>query len=419
VGIARRFIGIGELLTLVPTGEGPEGRLGRVAEAVLDCDAAGRVEWVGAASDAPARPGAKIVDLGGAVVLPGLVDAHTHLVYAGDRTADFAALCEGVTYEEIARRGGGIRLTIRATREASADALTILAMARLQDLIAHGATTVEIKSGYGLTLADELKLLEVIGRLRDASPARIVPTVLAAHIVPDEFRDDRGAYVDMVIHELLPEVASRQLAEHVDVFCDEGAFTVDETLMILEAGKTLGFGIKVHGEQLTHTAISGEVARMGALSVDHCEHVTANDMEAMAAHGTAAVLLPGAALFLGGRSRAPARALLDAGVAVALSTDCNPGTCPSRHLPLMGTLGCTLLGMAPDEALRALTADAAGALGLRDGTGTLAPGAPCDMAVCDVPGWRTLPYAFAARPVREVWIAGEQVWRSSERPFAR
>ncbi len=407
---ARRFVGIRELLTLVPSGDSPDELLGRVENAVIDCDSEGRVSWVGPADQAPHRGEVAVTDLGGAVVLPGLVDAHTHIVFAGDRTEDFASRCEGVSYEEVARRGGGIRLTVRETRAASHDLLTELALARLEDLVAHGATTVEVKSGYGLTFQDEIKQLEVIARLQRLSPARVVPTLLAAHIVPDEFREDREAYVDLIVNELVPEVTSRGLAEHIDVFCEEGAFTVEETLRILETGKRLGLGLKVHGEQLTHTSISAQAARMGALSVDHCEHVSLEDIEIMAAHGTAAVLLPGASLFLGGQHRAPARALLDAGVRVALSTDCNPGTCPSRHVTLMGTLGCTMLGMAPHESLRALTSDAALALGLSDGTGTVSPGGPCDLAVCDITGWRELPYAFGARPIREVWIGGAQAW---------
>lgn len=404
-----RFTGIRELLTLVPTGASPDEQLGRLENAAIDCDEKGRVVWVGESAQAPHRDALEVHDLGGAVVLPGFVDAHTHIVFAGDRTQDFAARCEGVSYEEVARRGGGIRLTVRETRAASHDQLTLLALGRLNDLVAHGATTVEIKSGYGLTFQDELKILEVIARLQERSPARLVPTLLAAHIVPDEFRSDRGAYVRMIIKELIPEVTARGLAEHVDVFCEDGAFTVEETLQILEAGRSHGLGLKVHGEQLTRTSISAEAARLGALSVDHCEHASREDIEVMAACGTTAVLLPGASLFLGGHARAPARALIDAGVAVALSTDCNPGTCPSRHVTLMATLGCSMLGMAPHESVQALTSMGARALGLRDGTGTLDVGSPCDLAVCDIEGWRSLPYAFGSRPVREVWIAGRRV----------
>ncbi|MGM0578272.1 MAG: imidazolonepropionase [Myxococcota bacterium] len=383
--------------------------LGVIRDAAVVADAAGRVRWVGARADAPADPDAEVVDLGGAVVLPGLVDPHTHLVYAGDRTADFAARCAGLSYEEVARRGGGIRLTVRATRAASVEDLVALARPRLRDLLAHGVTAVEIKSGYGLTLADEVKMLEVARRLGEEGPVRVIPTLLAAHIVPDEFRHDRAAYVRLITDEILPEVHRRRLARHVDVFCDAGAYTVEETVTILDRARSLGFGLKVHAEQLGHTGGSAAAAGLGAVSADHLEHVSEADVEAMAEAGTVAVLLPGASAFLGTARRAPGRRLVDGGVDVALATDCNPGTCPSRHLPLMITLGCTLQGLRPEEALIGVTRSAARAIGLEDGTGTVTPGAPCDLAVCDVPGFWHIPYQMAANPVREVWIAGERV----------
>ncbi len=412
------FVGLSELLTMdaslarsgaTAVQDAGERALGLLRDAAVLAGDDGRVAWVGAASDAPRRPGQRVVDLQGAVVLPGLVDAHTHLVYAGDRTQDFAARCAGESYEAVAARGGGIRLTVRATRAASRDELVELARPRLLDLVAHGVTTVEIKSGYGLTVADELKCLEVARRLADEGLARIVPTVLGAHIVPDEFKGDRGAYVRLVTDELLPEAARLRLARHVDVFCETGAFSLDETLRILDRGRELGFGLKVHAEQLTRTGAAAAAARLGAVSADHLERAEDEDIAAMAEHGTVAVLLPGAAVFLGARDRAPARRLLDAGVPVALSTDCNPGTCPSRHLPLMATLGCVYLGLAPHEALLGITRHAARALGLTDGTGTLAPGAPCDLAVCEAPGWRHIPYLMGHNPVRETWVAARQV----------
>lgn len=418
-----RFTGIAQALTMVPSQTaGDEGEhaalaaarqsLGVIDDAVILADVEGRISWVGRRRDEPASPPpSKTIDLGGAVVMPGLVEAHTHLVFAGDRTRDFALRCSGVSYEEVARLGGGIRLTVAETRDASVDALVALARPRLESMAAHGVTTVEIKSGYGLSLDAELKMLEAIRRLGVEGPCRVVATVLAAHIVPDELRDDRSSYVQLVCDEMLPEVAARGLARHVDVFCDDGAFTLDETVHILERGRALGFGLKVHAEQLTHTGASGAAARLGAVSADHLEHVSEADIEAMSEAQTAGVLLPGAAIYLGGGARAPARRLLDAGVPVALSTDCNPGTCPSTHLPLMVTLGCTWLGMRPEEALVGVTRAAATAVGLDDGTGTLQAGGPCDLAVCDAPSWLHVPYWFGHNPVREVWVGARQVGR--------
>ena len=390
-----------------------ERTLGVVPDAAILADAAGRIVWVGPAGAEPAGlpPWEETVDLGGAVVLPGLVDAHTHTVFAGDRARDFALRASGVPYEEVARRGGGIRLTVRATRAASVDELVELARPRLAAFAGHGVTTVEIKSGYGLTTADELKMLEAAARLADEGPCRVVPTVLAAHIVPDELSHDRAAYVRLITGEILPEAASRGLARQVDAFCDVGAFTLDETLTVLACGLELGLAVKVHAEQLTWTGASGAAAQLGAVSADHLEHVTDSDISAMSAHGTVAVLLPGAAICLGGASKPPARRLADAGVAVALSTDCNPGSSPTLHLPLMASLGCTWLGLRPEEALAGVTRHAARALGLDDGTGTLARGAPCDLAVCDVPSWVHVVYGLGHLPVRETWVGGVCVAR--------
>lgn len=416
-GTSTVFVGIRELVTMTgPRATGaahdPEAALGIVSDAAVVCGHDGRVTWVGPRQELPeVSAGQQTIDLGDRVVLPGLVDCHTHVVFAGDRTHDYEARCAGVSYQEIARRGGGIRLTVGATRRASVDQLVDLTRGRLQELIRHGVTTIEIKSGYGLSVESELRILEVVARLAAEGPWRLVPTLLAAHIVPDEFAHDRGAYVRLVCDELMPEVVSRGLARNVDVFCDVGAFTLDETLTILERGRSLGLGLKVHAEQLTHSGASGAAARLGALSADHLEHIGQEDIAAMAGGGTAAVLLPGAAIFLGESHRAPARRLIDAGVRVALSTDCNPGTCPSTHLMLMATLGCSWLGLTPHEALLGITREAAAACGLDDGTGTVRPGSPCDLVACDVPHWRHIPYRMGLDPVAMVFVGGERVAR--------
>jgi imidazolonepropionase len=412
------FVGIRELLTMEPTlstaSDASNHPLGIIHDAAMVCDRLGRVAWVGSRVDLRPNQEATEVNLAASVVIPGLVDAHTHLVFDGDRTRDFADRCNGVPYEKIAERGGGIRLTVNATRQSSHDRLVELARPRLQSLLMHGATTVEIKSGYGLSFQDELKLLEVIARLDKEGPWRLIPTALPAHIIPDEFRNDRKGYIRLVTEEILPEVATRNLAQHVDVFCDVGAFTVDETRQILERAQGLGLGLKVHAEQLTHTGISGTAAELGAVSADHLEHISDADIDAMASAGTVAVLLPGAAIFLGESKRAPARRLLEAGVPVALATDCNPGTCPTTHLPLITTFGCTWLGLSPQEALNSVTRHAGTALGLGDGTGTLRPGAPCDFVICDIPAWQHFSYRFAHNPVEQVHIAGKLVYRKPE-----
>ena len=402
---------ISELVTMDPPSDPPADGgdgLGLVRDAAFFVRD-GRVAWYGPATELPEQAAsAATTSLEGRAVLPGLVDPHTHLVYAGDRTGDFEARCSGQSYEAIAAAGGGIRLTVRETRAASLDTLVEAALPRLNDLLRHGVTTVEIKSGYGLTVADELKLLEAAARLDQASPCRVVSTVLGAHVVPDAFRQDRAGYLSLLHDELLPEVAARGLARFVDVFCDVGAFSLDETLSILERGRELGFALKVHAEQLTHTGASGAAARLGAVSADHLEQVSAADIDALAAAGTVAVLLPGAGLFLGAGARPPARALIAAGVQVALATDCNPGTCPTRNLPLIVTLGCCLLGLTPAEALQGVTVAAAAALGLDDGRGSLAVGAPADFVQLSVDRWRHLPYELGMNPVRAVWVAGQR-----------
>jgi imidazolonepropionase len=418
VGATLRLTGIRELLTFEPglaRSENEPQTLGLIRDATLEIDGQGRIARIARADEAGAAPeGTREIDLGGAVVLPGLLDCHTHLVYAGVRTVDFSARTEGLSYEEVARRGGGIRTTVAATRAATVGELLVGTRARLAELARHGVTTVEIKTGYGLEVEQEIRLLEVIGRLREEGPLRVEPTLLALHALPDRFRNDREGYLRQVLEELLPEAARRRLARFVDVFCDEGAFRVDESLAVLERARDLGFLLKAHAEQLTHTGIARRAAELGATSVDHLEAIAPEDIPFLRDAGTTAVLLPGAAIYLGGRARAPARALLDGGVSVALSTDSNPGSCPTTHLPLQATLGCTWLGMRPEEALLGLTRSAARALALGDGRGRLAPGAPADLAISRLASWREIPYWLAGVPFHETWVGGRRVSAASQ-----
>lgn len=403
------YTGISELLTMAGQGASagaapsPEERLGRIEDAALVV-ADGRVHWVGPRASCPVRTG-DVVDLGGRLVMPGLVDCHTHLVYAGDRAADFEARCRGESYQSIAARGGGIRTTVAATRAASADALAALARPRLAALLAAGVSSVEVKSGYGLSIDSELMQLEVIATLANEGPQRIRPTLLL-HIVPDEYRARRSEWVDIACDELIPEVASKGLATAVDVFCDVGAFTPEESESILRAAVRHGLDYKAHVEQLSATGFGATAARLGALSLEHLEHADEATLQAMAASGTVAVLLPTASLFLGDALRPPVAAMRAAQVAMAVATDLNPGSSPTFDPWLAATLACTWYGLHPAEALLGMTTVGARALGARDGTGTLAIGAPADFLVARVSGWQALLYGLGHRPVARTYIAG-------------
>lgn len=403
--------GIGELLCMDgPLEQGAEAALGRIPDAAVVIRD-GRVAWKGPAAELPAEYAGdrERVDLGGRVVTPGWVECHTHAIYAGDRTADFERRVRGLSYEEIARLGGGIQTTVDATRAAGLEALVALALPRLQALARHGATTIEIKSGYGLDVATELTLLEAVRRLQALTPLTLVPTFLGAHVVPREHRADRERYLALLTDELLPEVASRDLAEFCDVFCETGAFTLAETRRVLLRALALGLKVKVHAEQLTHTGACALAVELGATSVDHLEAIDDHDVALLAGSSTVPVLLPGATLFLGRRDWAPARRLADAGALPALSTDLNPGSSPTAHLPLMTTLACTQLGLTPAEALLGVTRRAAAALAREDRAGILAVGRDADLCVMDVTSHVQIPYELGRNPVQRVMVRGAWV----------
>lgn len=376
----------------------------------------GRVTWVGPATERPERArGAQRVDAQGGVVMPGLVDSHTHAVHAGSRELEFALRCAGVSYEEISRRGGGIRVTTAATRAASEDDLVAVAARRLDRMLAFGVTTVEIKSGYGLGTEHELAMLRAIRRLGQERTQTVVATFLGAHAVPADRAADRTAYLDEVVDEMLPEVAAQGLARFCDVFCETNAFTLAETRRVLERAAELGLGLKIHAEQLHHTGATALAAELRAVSADHLELVDERDVELLAEAGTVATLLPGATLFLGQRRLPPARRMLDAGVKVALATDCNPGSSPTENLPLMGTLGCVQFGMSPAEALLGVTLRGAQALSLGETHGRLVPGCQGDAVVAAVPSWLHLFYHFGVNHTRTVVAGGAVAWTSEDR----
>jgi imidazolonepropionase len=371
-----------------------------------------RIAWVGPTAELPPiPPDARIIDAEGRAVIPGLVDSHTHLLFAGTRADEFEQRLAGATYQEISERGGGINASVRRVRQAAKGELKELARRRLDRLLSSGVTTVEVKSGYGLTTADEVKCLEAIAELNAEGPLELVPTFLGAHAVPPEFHADRAGYVRLLTDEMLPEVARRGLAEFCDVFCETGVFSVAESECILSKALDLGLQLKVHADELTPLGGAELAARLGAASADHLLCVTDAGIDALAASGTVATLLPGTAFFLG-VPYAPARRLIERGLAVALASDCNPGTCPTENLPLVGTMACAQMRMLPGEVLTALTLNAAAALRRADRLGALSPGRQADLVICDVPDYRQVFYHFGVSHAWRVIKLGRVVYEA-------
>ena len=341
----------------------------------------GRIVRVGRRTELAGYQARKVEPLGGAWVTPGLVDCHTHAVFGGNRAGEFEQRLQGASYEAIAQAGGGIVSTVRATRQASPEALVEASRPRLRALMRGGATTVEIKSGYGLDIETELKMLRAARTLGESEPVRVAPTLLALHALPTEFRDRREDYVRLAIDSILPEAAAQGLASAVDAYCDTIGFTAAEVRRFFEAASELGLGIKLHAEQLSNQEGAALAARFGARSADHLEHVDEAGVQAMAAAGMVAVLLPGAFYALRETKRPPVELLRRHGVPMAVATDCNPGTSPVLSPTLMMSMACTLFGLTPEEALAGMTREAARALGLQDEIGTISPGKAADLCV--------------------------------------
>jgi imidazolonepropionase len=366
-----------------------------------------RIAWLGAASELPHRDAGEVIDGAGGWLTPGLIDAHTHLVFAGDRSGEFEQRLTGVSYEEIARAGGGIARTVTATRHASDAELAASAGRRLACLIAQGVTTVEIKSGYGLDRATEIKMLEVARRLGQDCPVDVVTTFLGAHALPKKYANDRAGYLDLVCTQVLPEVAERGLADAVDAFCEGIAFTPDEVARVFETARALGLPIKLHADQLSDLGGAALAARFGALSADHLEYASEAGIEAMADAGTVAVLLPGAFYTLRERQKPPVELFRRHGVPMALATDCNPGSSPITSLLAILNLACNLFGLTPEEALAGVTRHAARALGLHD-RGTLAVGKRADLALWRIHRPAELSYWFGFTPLEVVLRDGRR-----------
>lgn len=370
---------------------------------------AGRIMAVDAQQSLLDRfPNAERFDCAHHVLTAGLVDSHTHAVFGGFRAAEYEMRARGLDYMEIARRGGGINASVQSVRALSESELVELAIPRLEHALHTGTTTIEIKSGYGLTLEDELKMLRAIARLREHTPIQIVSTFLGAHDVPLELRDCRDDYVRLVANEMVPAVAQQKLATFCDVFMEPGAFTEAEARLILAAGARHGLIPKLHADEFANSGAAELAAEMDAASADHLGAISDAGIAALSRSRTVATLLPATLFFLGKKTYAPARSLLDAGVTVALATDFNPGTAPSSSMPLVLTMACSQMQMTPLEALRAATCGGARAL-LLDDVGRLAPGARADVVAWNVSSHAEIPYHFGKPPVAAVWKAGKRV----------
>jgi len=353
----------------------------------------------------------EVVDAGGRIVLPGFVDAHAHPVFAGTRAGEYEQRATGATYQEIAAAGGGIRSTVRATRAATEDELVTASKRYAEWFLRGGTTTVEAKSGYGLSLEDELKMLRVVRRLNAETPLRYVPTFLGAHEVPDEYRAQRGDYVDLIVNEMLPRVAQEHLAEYCDVFCEARVFSVNESRRILLAARSHNLSLRLHADQLSLSGGALLAAELRATTADHLEHTDARGIAALKAAGVQPVLLPGSVYALGSKQYPAAREMIDAGLAVVLATDFNPGSSPTPSIPLILSLASTQMKMTPAESLTATTVNAAHSLGRGHETGTLEAGKRADFCLHDCTDYRELAYFFGIEHAHAVYTGGHLVFR--------
>jgi imidazolonepropionase len=396
-----------------------EGKLGVIPDGTVAAKD-GRIVWVGPADQTSRKvsllPRGKQLDASGRVVMPGFIDSHTHLLFAGTREREFEMRLQGASYQEIAEKGGGIKSTVEKTRRASKEELVAVGKRNLDSILSLGTTTVEAKTGYGLSTRDEIKMLEALGELGREHPVEVVPTFLGAHEIPPEYAGKTEDYVRLVVEEMIPAVAEKKLARFCDVFCEKGVFSLEQSGRILEAGKRYGMLPKLHADELTPLGGAELAAEIGAVSADHLLFVSEKGMEAMAEKGVVATLLPGTAFFLFLGRYAPARQMISKGVTVALATDFNPGSCMTESLPLITTIACTQMRMTPAEAILGITLHAARALRKEKEIGTLEPGKQADLVILDIPDYRHLSYHFGVNHVWKVVKKGKIVW---ERDFER
>jgi imidazolonepropionase len=413
---ATLLVNIGQLLTIRSTSTGPRRgsgfkELSIINEGAVLC-VGGKIISVGTTKDAlrdlwlkKNRKKVKEIDCAGKVVLPGFVDSHTHPVFVNPRLVDFEKRIEGASYEDIAAAGGGIRSSLEAVRKASKDELTAKVLGALHDMAAHGTTTVEAKSGYGLTLESEMKSLQAIRDAASKWPGTVSPTLLGAHVVPREFQGRSQKYVQIVCTEMIPQAARQKLAQFVDVFCDKGAFTPDETKQIFAAAQEHGLGVRAHMGQLSETSVA-PLLRFKPASFDHMDHISDADVQQLGKSDTVATLVPGANYFLGLKQYPNARRLIDSGVPIALATDYNPGTSPTVSMPMAMSLACTHMKMSPAEAIAAATINGAWALRIADAKGSIEPGKDADLAVFGVDDYREIPYWFGANHCKYTVLNG-------------
>ncbi len=397
------YTNISQLITLkgVAADEGrhpSEEKLTIISEgAVVVDDTTQRINWVGSALEIP-KDCEKTVDCNGETWFPEFIECHTHLIFAGERSREYKWRCSGVTYQDIAARGGGILNTLQSTRVASIEKLVEKGLPHLETFRKKGVGTIEIKSGYGLTLESELKILEVIERLRKQFSGTLFSTLLAAHAVPPEFKDKADDYVNLICAEWIPEVARQKKAQFFDVFIEEGFFSLKQGEKLCTVAKDNGFQIKLHVDQFNDLGGSRLGVEIGAVSVDHLDHISEISIERVAKSKTVAVLCPGASLFVG-TPYPPARKLIDRGGRVAISTDFNAGTCTSRNLPLMATLACSQMKMTPAEAITAMTYNAAAALGIEKTRGSIEVGKDFRVTRLHIPSYESVPYFFGEEPI--------------------
>lgn len=375
-------------------------QLGILRDAGVLC-IGGRIAWVGRMADWNDTLPEDITELdaSGSVVFPGFVDSHTHMMFAGSREIEFTMRAEGATYQQIADQGGGILSTVHAVRGATKKELKRSTSRYMTEMMRYGTTTVEVKTGYGLEMDSEVKMLEAINELKNEEIMTVVPTFIGAHAIAPEFRGDTAGYVSLICERMIPYAGKKNLAAFCDVFCEEGYFGVEEAVRILEEGKRWGMVPKVHADELTPSGGAELAARVGAVSADHLENVSEHGISALEEAGVVAGLLPGVSFFLN-HGYAPARRIIDAGVPVAIASDFNPGSCMSYSLPLMMTIACTQMRMTPEEAIAAATLNGAAALGLSDTTGSIEVGKRADMVLADIPDYRFIVYHFGVNHIR-------------------